>query len=89
MIERVVILSDSNLILASDLPFSTREAAPAQVGDLSKPVDLRYETARFEYEYIQKAYEKYGNVRSAAASLGMDSSTFVRKRKKYQELLQK
>ena len=89
VIERVVILSDSNLILASDLPFSTREAAPAQVGDLSKPVDLRYETAKFEYEYIQKAYEKYGNVRSAAASLGMDSSTFVRKRRKYQELLQK
>ena len=89
VIERVVILSDSNLILASDLPFSTREAAPAQVGDLSKPVDLRYETAKFEYEYIQKAYEKYGNVRSAAASLGMDSSTFVRKRRKYQELLRK
>lgn len=89
VIERVVILSDSNLILASDLPFSTREAAPAQAGDLSKPVDLRYETAKFEYEYIQKAYEKYGNVRSAAASLGMDSSTFVRKRRKYQELLRK
>lgn len=89
VIERVVILSDSNLILASDLPFSTREAAPAQVGDLSKPVDLRYETAKFEYEYIQKAYEKYGNVRSAAASLGMDSSTFVRKRRKYQDLLRK
>ena len=89
VIERVVILSDSNLILASDLPFPARQAAPAQAGDLSKPVDLRYETARFEYEYIQKAYEQYGNVRSAAASLGMDSSTFVRKRRKYQELLQK
>lgn len=89
VIERVVILSDSNLILASDLPFPARQAAPAQAGDLSRPVDLRYETARFEYEYIQKAYEQYGNVRSAAASLGMDSSTFVRKRRKYQELLQK
>lgn len=30
----------------------------------------------------------YG-VRAAAASLGMDSATFVRKRRKFEELLQK
>ena len=89
VIERVVILSDSNLIVASDLPFPTAQAAPAQAGDLSKPVDLRYETAKFQYEYIQKAYERYGNVRAAAASLGMDCSTFVRKRRKYRDMLQK
>ena len=29
------------------------------------------------------AYEKYGNVREAAESLGMTPSTFVRKRQKY------
>lgn len=41
---------------------------------------------------INRAYEKYGNVRQAAASLGMDASTFVRKRQKYERasgLLQK
>ncbi|MFR8800419.1 MAG: helix-turn-helix domain-containing protein [Pilosibacter sp.] len=29
------------------------------------------------------SYEKYGNVREAAESLGMTPSTFVRKRQKY------
>ena len=45
----------------------------------------------FEYRYLAQAYERYGNVRTAAASLGMDASTFVRKRKRYEEkqLLQK
>ena len=52
-------------------------------------MNLKREVARFEYEYICRAYERYGNVRAAAASLGMDSATFVRKRKKYEELLQK
>ena len=30
-----------------------------------------------ELEYINHAYEKYGNVREAAESLGMTPSTFV------------
>ena len=51
-------------------------------------MNLKLEVARFEYEYICRAYEKYGTVRAAAASLGMDSATFVRKRRKFEELLQ-
>ena len=89
VVERVVILSDADLVLASDLPFHSRWSVQSGEAALDGPVDLRFETAKFEYQYIQKAYEKYQNVRAAAASLGMDSSTFVRKRKKYQELLQK
>ena len=45
--------------------------------------------AQFEYDHICLAYQKYRNVRAAAASLGMDDATFVRKRKKYEKLLQK
>ncbi|MDE6922908.1 MAG: transcriptional regulator, partial [Oscillospiraceae bacterium] len=56
---------------------------------LDEPMDLRLETARFEYHYIEAAYEKYGSVRAAAASLGLDPSTFLRKRKRCQELFQK
>lgn len=36
-----------------------------------------------ELEYINHAYEKYGNVREAAESLEMTPSTFIRKRQKY------
>ena len=52
-------------------------------------MDLKREVARLEDYYIRQAYEKYGNVRAAAASLGMDSSTYVRKRRKCQQMLQK
>lgn len=89
VVERVVILSTSDLIRAADLPFRTQETLHNAGTPLDEPVDLRMETARFEYSYIQRAYETHKNVRDAAASLGMDSSTFVRKRRKYQELLQK
>ena len=36
-----------------------------------------------ELEYINHAYEVYGNVSEAAESLSMTPSTFVRKRQKY------
>lgn len=38
---------------------------------------------KIERDLIFKAYEKHGNVRDAARELGIDASTFVRKRKKY------
>ena len=88
VVERMVILSQGDVIRASELPFRT-QWTPGRVALGDEPLNLRLETARFEYHYIQAAYEKYGNVRAAAASLGLDSSTFVRKRKRYQELLQK
>lgn len=54
-------------------------------------MDLKALTEQFELQFINHAYEKYGNVRQAAASLGMDPSTYVRKRKKYSQtrMLQK
>lgn len=88
VVERMVILSQDDLIRGSELPFHSQWSPHRDLhGD--GPVDLKLEVARFEYQYIQQAYEKYKNVRAAAASLGMDSSTFVRKRQKCRELLQK
>lgn len=87
VVERMVILSQDNMIRASDLPFHAQRTVTHAVA--SGPVDLKLEVARLEDQYIRQAYEKHKNVRDAAASLGMDSSTFVRKRRKCQELLQK
>lgn len=90
VVEQAVILSDKNDILPSDLPIACcfsgeRNHAPQPSGAFS----LKREVARFEYQYICQAYEQYKNVRDAAASLGMDGATFVRKRKKYEQMLQK
>ena len=88
VVERMVILSQNDAIRAAELPFHSQRSIPSHLsGD--GPVDLKLEVARLEYQYIQQAYEKHKNVRAAAASLGMDSSTFVRKRRRCQELLQK
>ncbi len=48
--------------------------------------DLKYESSRLEAFYMSRAFEKYHNIRDAAASLGIDSSTFVRKRQRYKQM---
>ncbi len=83
VVERVVITVRRDEITAGDLPFQSRWSPVPDFPDPDGPVSLKALTEQFEMRYIQRAYEKYGNVRQAAASLGMDASTFVRKRKKY------
>ena len=88
VVEQAVILSNGSNILPSDLPIphfsdvSFEESQPDQI-------DLKRKVAEFEYQYMLKAYKKYGNVRAAAASLGMNDATFVRKRQRYAAMLQK
>lgn len=89
VVERSVILSAQERIYAADLPFRSGQGGPPRPSLQDGPIDLKREVARLEDYYIHQAYEKYGNVRDAAASLGMDSSTYVRKRRKYQQMLQK
>jgi transcriptional regulator with PAS, ATPase and Fis domain len=48
---------------------------------------LKDAVAKLEYAMIQEMFEKYGNVRDAARALGIDASTFVRKRMKYEQEL--
>ena len=92
IVERAAILSNGKVVSARDLalqlPFDPGgvlhrnfgegdNGLPPQAGSLKEAV------AQLEMQYIEAAYKKYGNVREAAASLGMDASTFVRKRKRY------
>lgn len=48
--------------------------------------DMKTELARIEAAYMADAFNRCGNARQAAEMLGMDSSTFVRKRQKYSKL---
>ena len=47
--------------------------------ELEEMVNLKEYLAQIEQSYIQKAYKKYGNIREAAASLGMKKSSFANK----------
>lgn len=49
------------------------------------PINLKHELEKIEYTYMTQAYEVFGNVRDAAKNIGLTPSTFVRKRKQYQQ----
>lgn len=75
VIERAVILSDSDEILLADLP-----ASFADPGDASVLDDLRSAVNRFEKDYIYSIIERNGGDKRAAASLlGIGLSSLYRK----------
>lgn len=69
-----VVIIDKEQILP-DIPVPNQEL----------PENLPAFLDNIEYEYLQAAYQTYGNVRAAAKALGMTASTFVRKRKLYEQ----
>ncbi|WP_411683220.1 sigma-54 interaction domain-containing protein [Clostridium thailandense] len=92
IIERIVIMSVDNKIFRSDLPIKSvwsEEKTEFEVN--SKKVTLKEAIENLEVVLIENAFKKHGNVRAAAKELGIDASTFVRKRKRYKDknMLQK
>ncbi|MDD3164261.1 MAG: sigma 54-interacting transcriptional regulator [Oscillospiraceae bacterium] len=85
MVHRAVIMSDNQYIKLQDLfmDSSMQQTADA-LNELPDHFDLKMELEKIEADYIVQSYAKYKNVRTAAKSLEMDSSTFVRKRQVYQ-----
>lgn len=84
VIERAVIISNGDEITPDDLHLYTDEERPRSVSRALSPVrDLKTAMEELELSYINHAYETFGNVREAAASLGMTPSTFVRKRQRF------
>lgn len=82
-IERMVLLNDDNIIELKDVPANIKEQDNKDIVKGFAGSTLKEAVSLLEYEMITKAYDKYKNVRDAAKSLGIDSSTFVRKRQKY------
>jgi len=92
IIERVCIMCADDKISRSDLPIvGVGECDDEKFIVENKYLSLKDAVEKLEASMIENAFEKHGNVRSAAKELGIDASTFVRKRKRYEEhnLLQK
>lgn len=62
------------------------EQAGTAAAEIPADFSLKDAVARMEASWIDLAFRKYGNVREAAAALGIDSSTFVRKRQRYEQM---
>lgn len=99
LVQRAAIMSDGEEIspdhILLDLQNKAQEAKPAedkaalQSADpvlADENINLKTEVAKFEASYMTLAFAKYKNIRNAAEALGMDSSTFVRKRQRYEKL---
>lgn len=87
LVQRSAIISPEECISPEDLFIEENIAFVSQKQDeFLEKRDLKEEVARLESEFMEQAFKKYRNIRSAAESLGMDSSTFVRKRQRYEQM---
>lgn len=98
IVERAIIISPSDaikpenlhihsaskpIVIIKDNEFSdnTKNSLPPP----EFPINLKNTLEKIEYTYMVQAYKFFGNVRDAAKNLGLTPSTFVRKRKQYQQ----
>lgn len=86
VVERVLVMSNQEEIQLSDLPQKILDDLEERnvLGNI-RDMPLKEALVQLESKMIRTAYEKYGNVRDAAKSLGIDPSTFVRKRQRYEK----
>ncbi|MGF6906939.1 sigma-54 interaction domain-containing protein [Fusobacterium sp. PH5-44] len=82
IVERSFIMSNDDIITVGDLPIYSDKSYEFSFNIKDKVFNLKEKLEEIELDYINAAYEKHKNVRRAAKSLGMDPSTFVRKRNK-------
>jgi two-component system response regulator PilR (NtrC family) len=84
VLERAMLLTDSDYIRAEDLPFSGSVADEEPAVDAAALGDA---VSTFERQYIQHMLKKYnGNRTDTARALSIDASTLYRKMEKYQLL---
>lgn len=83
IVERVVLMSEheviTNPVLHKILKAGGTSFENGKDGSIPK---LKEAVESLELELLDRAYSKYGNVRDAAKALGVDPSTFVRKRQR-------
>ena len=86
IIERVVVTAKSDEITDDDMPDKIQcKSDSKMMMEPDQIVPLKQALNHVEQRLINRAFNEYGNVRDAAKALGIDASTFVRKRQKYED----
>ncbi|WMJ82797.1 sigma-54 interaction domain-containing protein [Oscillospiraceae bacterium LTW-04] len=85
VVERAMLMSEGSVIETGSLSIPLGSEAPSAPEKSFESANLKALVAQLELSYIEKAYERYGNVRDAAKSLGIDAATLVRKRRHHKE----
>lgn len=92
-LERLVVLTSEELIEPHHLPspFFPADAAPLPANHKNHPnlwrpgLDLKQLISRLESRIINEAVKSCGTLKEAAKQLGIDESTLIRKRNRYQK----
>lgn len=79
--ERLAVTEVEDEITTTMLPSEILPALPVSLESVSG--DLRQQVKRFEQQLIQQALAKHGTTRAAAAVLGIDQSTLVKKQRRW------
>lgn len=97
VIERAFVMTDHMLIENMNLPKQNTHVMSSlslnggmalnQIFESLGVSSLKEATAKMEWQLIEAAEQDFDNVRDAAGALGIDASTFVRKRRKLKEEL--
>ena len=87
IIEHMVVMSETDFIDESCVPLNILRAVQkpffVDTPDYFETFDLKQIIAEVEKEVIKKAITDFGSLRSAATHLGIDLSTLVRKKSRY------
>ena len=83
LVERIIITTQGDEIKINDIPNHIIDVMDLHKNKSGAPTKLSDAVKSLEKDMIFKAFEGHGNVRAAAKELGIDPSTFVRKRRKY------
>ncbi|MBU3158674.1 sigma 54-interacting transcriptional regulator [Clostridium frigoris] len=86
IVERVIVMSYGNKIFKSDLPIELSQSIIGKVIECEEICNLKEAVEKVEAKLISMAFDDAGNVRDAAKKLGINSTTFFRKRKRYLEM---
>lgn len=84
LVHRAVVISEGDTIELQDLFLGPKQQMVTQtIEQLPKQLNLKEKMEQLEADYMSQALKQCKSARSAAKCLGMDSSTFIRKRQAY------
>lgn len=84
--ERLLLTTQNDLIQAADLPQEILLASSVKATKSNPPLTslpLKERLAELEHQLISNALKKYGSTRAAAAALGINQSTLVKKAQRW------
>ena len=86
LLENLVITTPGDIIRRENLPLKLRRPQQVSAEEEEETVSLKSVVERAEYAAIERAIEKYGSIRKAAAALDVNPSTITRKMQLYKDM---